>query len=223
MTVQYLYDVHGKLSDTIARTNGADPSSVLTHTRYEYDTRGNLVREWQGHNGLLGATPPTSTAKVDYEWSYLATNTPGGVLGRDRLTAVVYPRPPSGTEAARRRVELAYGATDSTDDRISRLTDITSAINSVSHDVAQFEYAGVSRRAAMTLGGSTNTITADLRASGGTGQPIGLTGLDSFGRLRDLHYRNTATTTLLRCEHGYGIAGDRLFDRVTQWISSAQT
>ncbi len=224
MAIQYLYNDEGRLSDVIARTNADDPNSVLTHTRYEYDARGNLIREWQGHDGHLGVTPPASTARVDYEWEYAPTDTPAGALGHDRLAAIIYPRPPNGAESDRRRVNLVYGAGASIDDTISRLTELTSGYNSTFSSVAQFQYAGVSRRVAMTLGAGPSAIVADLRAPGGPSDPVGLTGLDMFGRLRDLHFRNTASPdpqTLFRAEHAYDDSGNRLFDRITQWPSPA--
>jgi hypothetical protein len=229
MAVQYLYNAEGRLSDVITWTEASPQGSVLTHTRYEYDERGNLIKEWQGLDGHLGQTPPTGTAVVDYVWDYAPTNTAEGQMGHDRLVAIKYPAPPGGMETDRRVVEFTHGATGSVDDRISRLTTIASGHGGSVSPVAQFEYAGVSRRAAMTLnpsgGNGAGAITADLRDPDGQSSVVGLPGLDSFGRLRDLHYRNAASapavTTLLRCEHRYDVSGNRLYDRTTQWPSPA--
>lgn len=137
---------------------------------------------------------------------------------------MTYPLAPGGLEAARRRIEFDYGAAGGGDDRISRLEKMSSGYGTLMFPVAEFSYAGVYRRAAMSLGSGAAAITADLRAPSGAGQPVGLTGLDMFGRLRDLHYRNTATLsgeTLFRAEHGYDVSGDRLYDRVSQAMSPA--
>ncbi|HYE01647.1 MAG TPA: hypothetical protein VD963_00285, partial [Phycisphaerales bacterium] len=217
MSVQYLYDAQGRLSDVIARASGTDPNSVISHNRYAYDTRGNVTTEWQGHQGLLGPTPPASTPRVDYTWSYRATDTPLGHVGHDRLDLIKYPAPPGSNEAGRRHVQFAYGDAGLLDDRLSRLRAVTSGVGGATEPIAAFDYAGLARRASLTLGTGSSAITAGLLAPGGPGEPIGLTGLDMFGALRDLHYRNTAGTTLFRAQLGHDVSGNRLFERVTQW------
>ncbi len=45
---------------------------------------------------------------------------------------------------------------------------------------------------------------------------VGLSGLDGFGRVADLHYRNGAGQTLYRSEHAYDAAGNVRWSRLTQ-------
>jgi hypothetical protein len=220
--IHYLYDANGRLSDVVALMSATDPNSVITHVRYEYDTRGNLLREWQADQAL-GASPSSTIPHIDYQWAYQPTAEDGSLVGYDRLTQMTYPAPPGANDAARRVVQLAYGAAGSCDDRISRLTSMSSGTGTFIYPVASFTYAGVSRRSSMTLSTGIGAITADMRAGSSSGY-VGLTGFDSFGRVRDLKYTNAASPNpeiLFRAQHGYNASGDRLYDKVTQAPAAA--
>jgi hypothetical protein len=90
-------------------------------------------------------------------------------------------------------------------------------------EIAAFDFIGTDRRVGTTFAGGAMQVS--LRDS--TASPAGLSGLDRFGRLRDLHYRNsqliagaTVGQTLYRAEYTFDIAGNRLSSNTTRVASS---
>src|SRR5690606_18024060 len=128
-------------------------------------------------------------------------------VGRNRLTKMIYP---SQVGLPAREVNLVYGASGSDDDRLSRVSALTTNLGLSS--IAQFSYIGNSRRARMEL--AAGWVTTDLGLDA-----TGLSGLDGFGRVKDLHTRAGPTSgyaTLFRAQYGYNAAGHRVTARLTQ-------
>ncbi|MBX3359544.1 MAG: hypothetical protein KF745_14080 [Phycisphaeraceae bacterium] len=211
----YAYDANGRLADIIAYENRSaatppvQPEAPIAHTRYVYDHRGNLVADYQSHGWMI-PEPPVGVPMTGYAWDYEPTGTAPGQTGHLRLASIDYPRPVDVVEPLR-TVTLGYGSSNSIDSLLSRLATITTTLDGASpSEIAAFTYSGTGRRASMSLGGSAIT-----QAFTGTGV-VGLPGLDKFGRLRDLHYTNSASATLFRGEYTYDTAGSRVTAKITQ-------
>ncbi|MDX2148507.1 MAG: hypothetical protein SFZ23_13395, partial [Planctomycetota bacterium] len=226
MATRHVYDNFSRLTDVIAlsqalgETHSDYSSKVIAHTRYVYDTRGNLLHEYQHHGSQLASPTPPDTRNVEYKWSYAPTL--ANQVGFNRLEELRYPSratTPNAPLSDRRTLYFIYGRTDGSLDEqasfaMSRLTAIETNSATGRVPFASFEFAGVSRRAGMVLG--ANSLKSSLV---GEHQRVrGLTGLDSFGQLRDLKWNNSAPAAevLFRAEYSYDLAGNRLTDVVTQ-------
>lgn len=185
-SVGYAYDAVGRPTNVTAYT-GSGFSNIGADNAFDYDDFGNLLRERQQHGCLLNAYSPT----VDYTWT-LASD---GVGGFNRLTGITYPvRNASGE---RRALALDYG--NNADDLDHALNRITAISESNVGGLAAYQYMGLSRRVGLSLGwGVTQTVASE----------DGYTGLDRFGRIVDLHYRNGDNNTLHRYQHGHDLAGN---------------
>lgn len=213
--VEYQYDDAGNLSLV---TNYGAGSVLISQNKYDHDSRGSLLAEWQA----IGEAVSASTPHIGYMWAYeptdIASVDPGGgmpsQIGHLRLTEIEYPEV-SGSPI--RRITMDYGTAGETGDVLSRPEQISSNLGEPT--VAAFEYFGESRRKALTLGASSAggglSQTFDTDTASGS---IGLEGLDRFGRVADLHFRNGAGTpeTMYRSQYTYDILGNRLTSRLTQ-------
>jgi YD repeat-containing protein len=195
--VAYTYDNAGRLSDIEARIAPGD--RLITHNRYTYDARGNVLQEYQS----FGTAVTASTPATAYAWTYLTTGTSATQLGYDRLSTISYPN--HQFVSPRRVVSMGYGTSGSVDQRLARLKTISTSAN-VAYTAAQFGYAGIGRRASLSMGGGAVSQVFNTAAG------VGLEGLDQFGRVADLHYKSAAlpvANTLFRGQYAYDVAGNR--------------
>ncbi len=155
---------------------------------------------------------------IAYVWAQENSNPSSpAAIGGSRLEGMVYP---SVQGADQRLLKFRYGDGASSeffagpvDSMLSRITAIESGSESAGGRLATFEYAGVSRRSALALGPTTGfSITQRLRGTSG----VALSGLDRYGRLADLHYRNAAGQTLYQAQYSYDAAGNRLTADILQ-------
>ena len=215
--VKYEYDSRGNLTDVTARgpppssTSDPDDGVLITHTRFEHDVRGGLIAEWQSHGAGVSSTTP----RIDYAWDYEPTGDPVSdpdVVGHHRLATITYPEQPGYT--VRRLLTFNYGTSGSTDDALSRVGTITTNLGAAGK-IAAYDYIGIGRRVGVSL--ANDKITHDAGPTTINGA-AGFEGIDTFGRIRDLHYRNTASTpaTLFRGEYTYTRTGGRESARITQ-------
>lgn len=208
--IKHTYDDAGRPRDVIAYV--ARDGDVVSHNRFIYDVRGNLVQEIQSHGQLIDSEAPEDVPSILYNWSYEATDDQSATqIGHNRLVSMVYPI--HGQNEAR-VVSFNYGNNGSTDDVLSRLSGIDSKLESASFSstIAQFQYIGVSRRRSLRLGVTTGSITADFHLD----QEVGLAGLDRFGRVQDYNFKNVSGATLFRSQYGYDTAGNRTWAHITQ-------
>lgn len=210
--IKYEYDAGGNLERVTAR-KGRHESAIITDTKYVYDERGNLTREYQAH-GV--AAESSGVPFMTYARTYTAgtsSSTTIGTTGRDRLTGMTYPAFSGIGFTASRAVTFGYGTANMADDVSERIASISMG---TAH-VASFGYTGAGRRVGLRMGGTSSapklTQTFDTNGSG-----VGIEGLDRFGRMLDLHYRNTASSdsTLWHGEYGYDLAGNRTHEKLTQ-------
>lgn len=210
--IDYTYDDRGNLTDVRAWTERDETDRILiTHNRMDYTSRDRMATEWQLHGE--GTIAP-GTPKIDYAWEFEPTNlgsagTTTARTGHHRLVSMEYPVPEPGTE--RRKIIMYYGTDGSETDLLSRLANMRSSVGTL--HMAGFAYTGGGRRSALTL--KNGRIANDHRDS----TIVGLEGIDSFGRLRDLHFKgNPGATehTLYRAEYTYDKVGNRRSARITQ-------
>ena len=152
------YDDVGRL-ETLTTYSDTAGTIAVNQIEYVYNGWGQLAREYQAHDGLVGANTPF----VEYTYDDGAS---GGVAKYVRLSQVTYP---SG-----RQVQYGYGATQAIDDIMCRLATIGD---------------GTSTQASYTYLGAGRIIVEDyedidvkvsyLESSGN------VTGLDRFGRVVD--------------------------------------
>ncbi|MCW5757216.1 MAG: RHS repeat protein, partial [Phycisphaeraceae bacterium] len=210
--VEYQYDDAGNLKYV---TNWGASSTLISQNEYMYDARGTLLAEWQAIGEAVSASTPYIAYAWDYEPTDITTAAPGGTpsqVGFLRLTEMAYPQVPGKPI---RRITMDYGAAGGDGDVLSRLDRMTSNLGEPT--IAEFGYFGASRRKSLTLGGSSagGGVRQSLDIDTGS---VGLEGLDTYGRVADLHYKNGASTpaTLFRGEYTYDILGNRRTSRLTQ-------
>jgi len=204
--VTYAYDTAGRLQTITAYTKLG--GTIISQNRYTYDARGNLTAEFQSHGKVVSGVSP----KTAYAWTYEPTGLTAADPGFLRLMSVTYPAQPN---APSRTVTLGYGATGSVEDELSRLAALTTDLGPVT-DLAQFSYSGSGRR--IGLATAAGSITQTLRL----GTEIGLLGLDTYGRVADLHFQTNTQQpqTLFRAEYTYDHAGNRITAELTQFGST---
>lgn len=158
--------------------------------------------------------PEADVPVIQYARSYAAaTDT---TSGSEHLVSMTYPAfSRAGTAVSGSNVvNFAYGATGSVDAAGGQIT----AMSMGSMRIAGFGHTGSGRRASMTLGGTATAPALWTNFGGSTPSANALPGLDSFGRVRDLHYvtNGSGNTTLWRGEHEYDASGNRLWEKLTQ-------
>ncbi|MFG0243500.1 MAG: polymorphic toxin-type HINT domain-containing protein [Phycisphaerales bacterium JB054] len=198
--VEYLYDDEGNLSEVKTYDEGG--GFLITHNRYDYDDRANLVEDWQAQGSPIDTQ---TTPHTGYSWEYVATDPLLDEIGYSRVTGLTYPTHDGSTARA---VTLGYGAADSTDDLLSRIASVTT--NFGTPTIADFEYVGVGRREATSL--ALGEISQTYRTS----TDAGLASLDRFGRAAALRFTDSLLATLFEADYTYDANGNRVTSRLTQ-------
>jgi len=205
--VAYAYDPATQNLNTITSTGeylGGGSAGVIFQVDYDYDPAGRLIADRQSHDGPVTADTPATI----YGW--------GAFPQQDRLAAITYPvaplnpyaDPPEAPDEPR-AVALSYGQqagdVDDVLDRVTRIAYSDPAVP-VPDVFAEYAYGGMGRRASVTYG---NGISQSFLSGGG------YTGLDTFGRVNDLHFK-VGPNTVHRYQYGYDKAGNRLWALITQ-------
>ena len=195
----YSYKTDGSLEKVSAFTSGEGGAEFpVAENLFEYDTRGNLVADYQEHGGTvtLGVTPKTGYAWVFGRWDL---DGPPYAFNGDRLSTINYPQHDG---SPLRGVTYEYDWSEGSGNQITGIIRSGDAL-------ARYGYAGLSRRMETVWGGDPVYQSFN---DGGTGQ-----GLDRFGRVKDLHFKDMADGTIHRYQYGYNASGNRTYARVTQW------
>ncbi|MFN9973529.1 MAG: hypothetical protein ACK58T_26935, partial [Phycisphaerae bacterium] len=202
--ISYAYDSRGNLERVTAGTSraavNAAPPAIVAETKYLYDDRNNLIKEFQSHGGSADVA---GVPFIEYTRQYTsgASSALAFSPGRDRLLSMTYPG--HAGYSGPRTVTFDYG--DATGGGgLDALVDRPSSYNMGTSRIAGFTYTGSGRRVATALGGTATTPW--VRQSFDTNPNThALEGLDALGRVKDVHYRNTATNpaTLWRGQYGY--------------------
>jgi len=178
-------------------TTYSNIGGVISQDEYDYDCMRNLIKDSQAHNGFVdGSTPSTS-----YIWEFSDAR-----YGRNfnRLQSISYP-------GYSRHITYCYGYEIPSGDIDDVLCRITSVEDFSKGKVASYEYAGMNRRISTELGNGLITQSVD------DGAEIGYSGLDSFGRISDLHFKNDISETIHRYQYMYDRAGNTICSQIEQF------
>jgi RHS repeat-associated protein len=162
-------------------------TDIVNQVEYQYDSWGNLYREYQEHDGAVDS----NTLFTEYDYSDGAS---GGIAKYVRLTDVIYPDS--------RDIHYSYSTTGEIDDVLSRLHAIDSDLGSTLPAV--FEYLGRDTIAKVWYSSNLTTFTCDNVAS-----------WDRFGRVVDQVWESyndmlvPPTQTIDEYLYAYDRAGNR--------------
>ena len=179
------YDDIGRVQYVTSYSDTSGTTAV-NQVKYEYDSWGNLAKESQAHDGLVGSGTPS----VQYTYADGAT---GGVAKYVRLTEVTYPNG--------REVQYGYGTTSAVDDIMSRLA----TIGDTNGTYAAYKYLGAGK--IVTEDYADIDVKLDYAANN-------LAALDRFGRVVDqiwTDYGANPDVVLDEYKYGYDRAGNRLW------------
>jgi hypothetical protein len=190
--ISYSYEVRGMVLK-VTSYNNADPNlgNVVNEVQFAYNLFSQLVDEYQSHSGAVntGTTPNVKYGYAD------------GTAGTVRPTSLTYPEG--------RILNYEYGATESINDRLSRIEALVDSDGLTR--LADYTRLGVDRtvRVASPQPGVMLTYIkqgTEPVADGGDQY----TGWDRFSRVIDQRWIkwNTATD-LERIQYGFDEAGDR--------------
>lgn len=187
------YDVRGLPSLLSSYDNPAvGAGNVLNQVQFEYNAFGQRITTYQAHDGAVNTM---STPKIQSSYADGAGNTL---------------RPLTFTYPNGREMTYDYGTANGMNDRISRVRAI---IDDHDTTLVQYEFLGLGAVVKQTspepnllmtlvsLDGSNDPLTGDIYA-----------GVDRFGRVKDLRWRNTSTDTdLSRVQYGYNRDSNRIW------------
>lgn len=197
-------------------TPGTPPvdADIVARSEFTYDQNQRLLTEWQQRGDKVTASSP----KIDYVWQ--VQHHDGG--NQARLSSMQYPQHlDAGIASGRLTLDFIYGTTLSIDDVLGRVHEIEAGVNTATNRLASFAYTGSGirvRRAVSDSSGIERAIEGFL-ASDGT-VTNGYEHLDQFGRIRDLHWRDSSSVTQYRAEYSYDAMGNRIEASVTRRNSS---
>ncbi len=233
-SVNYVYNNRGQLERVTARgpppptSSPNTPGPIISENLFRYDLRGNLLKDVQKIDGAITVANEPTTPTTSYAWSYQPSS--ATAPGHDRLTSITYPLRPNANWP--RVLNILYGPTPGIDDELSRIAGFSTTTTTpgspnpvvTTTPLARFVYAGLGRRVAVSYGSAPGLtdlprrFSADLRKPDGGELDATISGLDRFGQVSNLHYRNAASTpvTLFRGQYGYDVAGNRIAQRITQ-------
>ncbi len=128
LRISTTYDDIGRVH-AVTSYDDADPGegSVVNEVQYAYDGWGNLIEEWQAHDG---AVDTQNTPAVQYTYQDGAS---GSTAKYVRLAEVTYP--------AGQAIEYGYGTAGAVDDIMSRLATIGDGTDTY----ASYKYLGAGR------------------------------------------------------------------------------
>jgi RHS repeat-associated protein len=171
--------------------DSASGGNIVNQVQRTFNGLGQLTAEYQAHGG---AVDTSSTPAVRYVYSEMA-----GGANHSRLVSMTSPNG--------RVITDNYGA--GLDDRISRLTSLSDNTG-VLEAYTYLGSATVVRRAHPQSGVDLTYIKQNGEPNGEAGDQY--TGLDSFGRIVDQRWLNSATGTATdRFRYGYDRNNNRLY------------
>ena len=190
LRIAQTYDVRGLQQNLTSYDNATiGTGNVVNDVQLVYNAFSQLVSDYQEHEGAVNtATSPS----VGYTYA-------DGSAGTIRRTGVVYPNA---------RV-IGYNYAAGADDAFNRVTAIVDGDSASAPPLVQ--YARLGSGAFVQVDYPEPLLRYDL-AFGLGDDPY--TGLDQFDRIVDLRWWNTASgQDVERVQHGYDLAGNRLWRR----------
>ncbi|WP_222435498.1 hypothetical protein, partial [Allorhodopirellula solitaria] len=189
--MEQTYDVRGNVSAVTCYNNASVGSgSIENQITRQFDGFGQVTKTFQSHSGAVN---PASTPSVGRSY----TDGSGNVL---RPTATLYPNG--------REVTLDYGSSGSITDKLNQ---VSSLIDDDSTVLAAYEYLGFGtfvQQDSTQADLRYTLVSPTLSTDPDTGDIY--SGLDRFGRVKDVRWRDvSAGTDLSRIEYGYDRASNR--------------
>ena len=207
-SIDYAYKVCGKL---LTVSSEDSTGTVLNQVKFQYDSNGNLVKEFQEHgaDGNGQVTPASLYVGYGYDDSTSTVGDPalgGSVTVADtayRPTTLQYPT--TGGNSSRVLTD-SYGATGSTNDEINRLDSILDGTGSLDtspptvttgQNLDTLGYLGTSTITAETYPDEPNIGYDLLGTTGGTPN------LDQFNRVQNMVWSNYGNSNQMLDGYGY--------------------
>ena len=198
LSILYYYDPRGMLY--YVRSLSVD--TVINEVQMVYNDFGQLATQLQEHYGYASEYSPS------VQYTYV-----DGTGNIARLTSLTYPSPYLGESA--RMLNLDYGTTGETNDKLSRVASLID--DGGSSHLADYTYVGLGRVAQVNSVQPGTMLTyiqlSSSNPTAGSGIYNGgdkYTGWDLFGRIIDQRWVKS-TTDLDRMKYGYDQAGNRLW------------
>lgn len=203
----YAFDDAGRpLTLTSRNTQGGSvmgDANIVNRVQREYNGFGQLVKEYQAHDGNVDTTPATGTPFVGYGYSEGASG-----VNHSRRTSMTYPNG--------RVLDYTYGYSG-LNARISRLDSLHESYGSYSGGTTleHYDYLGLGTVVTRTVGPiKLNYVGPTPASAGSTGGGDQYGGLDRFGRVVDQHWSvGYSGSTIDRLQYGYDRDGNRLFEK----------
>ena len=172
LRIGYSYNNRGQ-SWKVTSYDDASGGDVVNEVAKDYDAFGNLIRDWQSHEGAVDG----STPKVEYAYTTGAGN-------QMRKVSVTYPNG--------REVEYIYGESDSMDDHLNRVS--AQKVTGEGQNLVEYRYVGTGWQ--VRLAYPEPDIMCSYRKE--AGQPDGdagdpYNGYDRFGRTVDMPWTTPIT------------------------------
>jgi len=191
--IEMAYDVRGLMSlITSSDSQHVGSGSTVNEVRFTYNDFGQSTNTYQAH---AGAVDLMTTPSVQMDYANGSENTV---------------RPISLTYPSGRQLTYNYGMIGSIDSSASRVTSLIDSDGGSTH-LADYSYLGLGSVVQQTSAQADLRFTLANIASGNdpdTGDIY--TGLDRFGRIKDVRWRNTnSNTDLSRIQYGYDRASNR--------------
>jgi len=185
LRIERAYEVRGMLQ-TITSFSAVSGGTVVNESAFTYDPFRNLITDQQSHSGpvVLGTTP-----QVGYSYADGSANTV-------RRTSTIYPNGQA--------LNVQYGAVNSADDHLNRVTALQLA--SESNTLVAYTYVGLAWQVLVGYTGPAVELTYIQQGSepvGDAGDPYN--GYDRFGRTVDIRWQSTTTgnAQLERLQYGF--------------------
>lgn len=181
----YTYDQRN-LTAKVTSYNAATGGSVVNEVALEYDSFGQLSADKQSHAGAVTGTTP----KVTYAYET------GGTKNTTRRTSTTYP-------TATRILEVQYGAANSMDDHLSRVSALK--VNGEGGNLVNYTYCGAAWQVRVAYPQPGIELTYKKLPGAPTGDSGGpYNGYDRFGRSVDLPWIKSSDSSVIeRSQYGF--------------------
>jgi RHS repeat-associated protein len=186
LRIERAYEVRGMLQ-AISSYSAASGGTVVNESAFAYDAFRNLITDQQSHSG---AVVTSTTPQVGYSYADGSANTV-------RRTSTIYPNGQA--------LNVQYGAANSADDHLNRVTALQLA--SESNTLVAYTYVGLAWQVLVGYAGPAVEMTYIQQS----GEPVGdagdpYNGYDRFGRTVDIRWQstNTGNAQLERLQYGFG-------------------
>jgi RHS repeat-associated protein len=198
--LEWTYNDAGRLFTATSLDGSA---GVLNQIQREYNGLGQLVREYQAHDGEVN---DASEAGTDTLWVGYAYSEMAGGANHSRLESMTYP---SG-----RVLDYVYdGGTDGVDARVSRLSGLAEDQGGSLVTLEAIDYLGLNTLVGRRGGESGIDLVYYAENPAAGVDPY--TGLDRFGRVIDQRWVDSYEPSWVdvdRYAYGYDRDGNRLYE-----------